>query len=89
MRAVPITRAKAVLENDRALASALLRHLAGEVHRTRARAEILSLKSVAARVSAWKACNGGVLPPKGRWHHVASEIAVTPEAFYRELARRR
>ncbi|RWI29419.1 Crp/Fnr family transcriptional regulator [Mesorhizobium sp.] len=87
VRAVPITRA--VLESDRALASALLRHLAGEVHRTRTRAEILSLKSVAARVSAWMACNGGVLPPKGRWHHVASEIAVTPEAFYRELARQR
>lgn len=89
VRAVPITRAMAVLESDRALASALMRHLAGEVHRTRTRAEILSLKSVAARVSAWMACNGGVLPPKGRWHHVASEIAVTPEAFYRELARRR
>ncbi|RWM70931.1 MAG: Crp/Fnr family transcriptional regulator [Mesorhizobium sp.] len=88
VRAVPITRAMAVLESDRAF-GALMRHLAGEVHRTRTRAEILSLKSVAARVSAWMACNGGVLPPKGRWHHVASEIAVTPEAFYRELARRR
>jgi CRP-like cAMP-binding protein len=70
-------------------AAALMRHLAGEVHRTRTRAEILSLKSVAARLDAWMAFNGGKLPPKGRWYQAASEIGVTPEAFYRELARRR
>jgi CRP-like cAMP-binding protein len=87
--AVPITKARAVLENDLAVASLLLRHLAGEVHRTRTRAEILSLKSVAARLNAWMAFNGGFLPPKGRWHRVASEIGVTPEALYRELACRR
>jgi CRP-like cAMP-binding protein len=89
VRAVPTAQAKAALERDPALASALLRYLAGEVHRTRTRAEILSLKSVAARIDAWMAFNSGVLPPKGRWRHVASEIGVTPEAFYRELARRR
>ena len=89
IRAVPIAKARAALESDPALASALLQHLAGEVQRTRTRAEILSLKSVASRLNAWTAFNGGVLPPKGRWHHVASEIGVTPEAFYRELARRR
>jgi hypothetical protein len=32
------------------------------------------------------AFNGGKLPPKGRWYQAASEIGVTPEAFYRELA---
>lgn len=87
--AVPMAKARAALEHEPALASALMRHLAGEVHRTRTRAEILSLKSVAARIDAWVAFNGGVLPPKGRWHQVASEISVTPEALYRELARRR
>lgn len=89
VRAVPITKARAALERDPALAAALMRHLAGEVHRTRTRAEILSLKSVAARLDAWMAFNGGKLPRKGRWHQAASEIGVTPEAFYRELARRR
>ncbi|MBA3446539.1 MAG: Crp/Fnr family transcriptional regulator [Pseudaminobacter sp.] len=87
--ALPMARAKAALDNDPALASALLGHLAGEVQRTRTRAEILSLKSVGARLDAWMAFNGGDLPPKGRWRQVASEIGVTPEAFYRELARRR
>jgi hypothetical protein len=50
VRAVPMTMAKAAIESDPDLASALMRHLAGEVHRTRTRAEILSLKSVAARL---------------------------------------
>jgi CRP-like cAMP-binding protein len=86
---VPMTKAKAAIESDPDLASALIRHLAGEVHRTRTRAEILSLKSVPARLDAWMAFNGGTLPRKGRWHQAASEIGVTPEAFYRELARRR
>jgi CRP-like cAMP-binding protein len=89
VRAVPVAKARAALEADPTLAFALMRHLAGEVHRTRARAEILSLKSVALRIDGWMALNGGVLPPKGRWHQVASEIGVTPEALYRELARRR
>lgn len=89
VRAVPIAKARTALKSDPALASALVRHLADEVQRMRTRAEILSLKSVASRLNAWTAFNGGVLPPKGRWHRVASEIGVTPEAFYRELARRR
>jgi CRP-like cAMP-binding protein len=89
VRAAPMAKVKAALERDAALAFALIRHLAGEVHRTRTRAEVLSLKSVASRIDGWIALNGGVLPPKGRWHQVASEIGVTPEALYRELARRR
>ncbi|RJT27724.1 Crp/Fnr family transcriptional regulator [Mesorhizobium waimense] len=89
VRAVPMTKAKTAIESDPDLASALMRHLAGEMHRTRTRAEILSLKSVAARLDAWMAFNDGKLPPKGRWYQAASEIGVTQEAFYRELARRR
>ncbi|MEQ1945426.1 Crp/Fnr family transcriptional regulator [Mesorhizobium sp. VNQ89] len=89
VRAVPVAKARSALESDPTLASLLMRHLAGEVHRTRMRAEILSLKSVAARLGAWMALNGDALPPKGRRHLVASEIGVTPEALYRELARRR
>jgi CRP-like cAMP-binding protein len=89
VRAVPMAKVKAALEGDVALAFALMRHLADEVHRTRTRAEILSLKSVASRIDGWMALNGGNLPPKGCWHQVASEIGVTPEALYREFARRR
>ena len=60
-----------------------------EVQRARAQAETLSLKTVAERVDAWTTLNNGLPPPKGRWRQVASEIGVTPEALYRELARRR
>jgi len=32
---------------------------------------------------------GNTPPEKGRWQEVASELGVTREALYRELARRR
>ena len=66
-----------------------MRHLAHEVHRTRAQTEILSLKTVAERINAWVTLNDGSLPQKGRWRQIASEIGVTSEALYSELARRR
>jgi len=64
-------------------------HLASEVQRTRARAQLLSLRRVDARLDAWLTLNGGTLPERGRWHDLAAELAVTPEALYRELSRRR
>ena len=54
----------------------------------RLHAEILSLKTVEARLNAWIAWNG-ILPGKGQRRRIADEIGVSPEAFYRELARRR
>lgn len=80
-------RIEVALAGDAGFARAFMRHLANEVQRTRAIAETLSLKTVAERLDAWIAVNGGVLPPKGRWRQVASEIGSTPEALYRELAR--
>ena len=64
----------------------LAAHLAGEVQRARARAELLSLRTVRERLDGWRALHGN-LPPRGRWIEVAQEIGVTPEALYRELAR--
>ncbi|RCS21512.1 Crp/Fnr family transcriptional regulator [Phyllobacterium salinisoli] len=87
--AIPMAKAKTALESDPALAFVLMRHLASEVQRTRTRAEILSLRSVADRIDFWLAFNGEALPPKGRWNQVASEIGISPEALYRELGRRR
>jgi CRP-like cAMP-binding protein len=77
------------LHEDPALAAAWAQHLALEIQRARAHAEILSLKTVAERVDAWITLNDGTLLPKGSWRRVASEIGVSPEALYRELARRR
>lgn len=63
-------------------------YLAQEVQRARLHAEIVSLKTVAARVNAWVAWNGP-LPEKGQWTRIADQIGVSPEALYRELGRRR
>ncbi len=64
-------------------------HLAGQVQHARARAQLLSLKRVDARLDAWLALNDCEMPVRGRWVELAAELAVTPEALYRELARRR
>lgn len=62
------------------------RHLATEVQRARLQAEILALKTVKGRLSAWMTWNGD-LPEKGQWRRVANEIGVSAEALYRELAK--
>ena len=62
-------------------------HLAHEVQRARLHAEILSMKTVAAGLSAWM-CWNGALPKKGEWRRIADEIGVSPEALYREIAKR-
>ena len=77
------------LMTNPAFSDAWARRLAHEVQRTRLQAEILSLKTVAARLDAWIAWNDGQAPEKGAGKAVAEQIGVSPEAFYRELARRR
>jgi len=78
---------KALAERP-ALAEAWATYLAREVQRARLQAEILSLRTVAVRLSAWIAWHGS-LPAKGQWSLVAQEIGVSPEALYREIARRK
>lgn len=68
---------------------AFVAHLADEVRKARLRAEIMSLKRVCDRLDAWLTWHDGGVPEKGSWHRFASEIGVSPEALYRELARRR
>lgn len=76
------------IAGDPILAAAWAGHLALEVQLARLRAEILSLKTVAARLNAWLTWNGS-LPRKGERSFLALEIGVSPEALYREIARRR
>jgi CRP-like cAMP-binding protein len=89
LRVVPLQQVMGALRDNAEFTSALMRHLAHEVQRARAQTEILSLKTVAERIAAWMTLNDGKLPAKGRWRQIASEIGVTSEALYRELARRR
>ena len=74
---------------DRDFAAAWAEYLAGEVRLMRCRAEFLGFRGVSERLDAWLALNDGRLPAKGGWKMVAAEIAVSPEALYRELSRRR
>ena len=67
----------------------LAAHLARDVQRMRAHAEILTHKTVAQRLDAWLLASGEPLPAKGAWAGLAAQINVAPEALYRELARRR
>jgi CRP-like cAMP-binding protein len=80
---------RAALDRDSRLAESLGRHLAREVMRMRSRVEVLTRKTVQDRLDGWLALNGDILPPKGAWRSVAEDMGVSPEAFYRELQRRR
>ena len=80
---------RVLLAQDPAFAESWALHLSHELQTMRLRAEILSLRTVRERLDAWMAWNGDRLPPKGTWNMIASEIGTSPEALYRELARRR
>src|SRR6476619_2340556 len=64
-------------------------YLAQELQRSRLRSEILSLRTVTERLDAWIVWNGGIFVQKGEWKIVANQIGVSPEALYREIAKRR
>jgi CRP/FNR family transcriptional regulator, dissimilatory nitrate respiration regulator len=80
---------RARLRRDALLAEAWAAHLARLVQQARLRSEIMALRTVASRLDAWLATAPGEPPAKGEWRGVAEQIGVSPEALYRELARRR
>lgn len=63
------------------------KYLAQSLQHARLRSEILALKTVRSRLDAWIAASTTSDNPP--WKAVAAEIGVSPEALYRELARRR
>jgi CRP-like cAMP-binding protein len=77
------------LRSSPEFADVWIRHLAHELQIARLHAEILSLRTVAERLDACVGWRGGVLPQKGEWRTIAHEIGVSPEALYREMAKRR
>ena len=60
IRVVRIQAAQAALREDSRLLWEWAHHMAREVQQARARAEILSLKTVAHRIEGWRALNDGV-----------------------------
>jgi CRP-like cAMP-binding protein len=88
VRLIARSQMRTLFENDVAFASAWACHLADEVRHARLRAEILSLKTVSERLSAWVADKGSI-PAKGNWKNIAQDIGTSAEALYREIALRR
>jgi CRP-like cAMP-binding protein len=86
---IPRNAFLALLDDDRAFANLWTAYLTRQVQAARLRSEILTLKTVRQRLSAWLTFNDGRLPEKGNWRSLAFEIGVTPEALYREIARRK
>jgi CRP-like cAMP-binding protein len=74
---------------DPRLMEAIARHLAREVQRARVRLEVLSKRTVRERLDAWLALGDGQWPARGAMVTLAQDIGVSPEAFYREMQRRR
>lgn len=72
-----------------ALMEAVARRLAREVQRARIRVEVLAKRTVRERLDAWLALGDGQWPERGTMVSVAQDIGVSPEAFYREMQRRR
>jgi len=77
------------LQKDQTFFDSWAAHLASEVQSARYRSELLSRKTVAERLNGWLAWQDNLLPAKGQWKNIATEIGVSPEALYRELAKRR
>ncbi len=77
------------LRNDNSFSELWSSHLAGQIQAARYRCEILTMKTVADRLDAWLDWHSNNLPPKGEWKSIAVQIGVSPEALYRELAKRR
>lgn len=76
------------LQSDADFAQQWAAYLAREVQQARLRSEWLSLKTVAARLDGWLNWHGGKLPPKGEWKALAEQLSISPEALYREIAKR-
>jgi CRP/FNR family transcriptional regulator, dissimilatory nitrate respiration regulator len=89
VRSIGIAALRTFLGRNPDALSRLMRHLAHQIQHARFRAEMLSMKRLSERLEAWLLMNDNHLPPKGEWRPLAAELGITPEALYRELARRR
>lgn len=76
------------LSGHESLTTLWAEHLALEVRTAREQTAILGLRTVAERLDAWLAGHGDQLPARGQWQALATEIGVSAEALYRELANR-
>lgn len=86
---IPIERFRSLVTADARIAAQWTAYLCRELHAARSRAEILSRRNVSDRLDGWLALGDNTLPVRGNWKAIAGEIGVSPEALYREIAKRR
>ena len=80
---------KQLLHSNHELSELWASYLAKEVQNSRQLIEILTRKTVSEKLDGWFDWRGDHAATKGQWKNVAAQIGVSPEALYRELARRR
>lgn len=85
---IPKMRFRERLHEDQEFSDLWTTHLAREMQSARYRSEILNRRTVAERLDGWLAWKGCDLPEKGQWKSIAEQIGVSPEALYREIAKR-
>lgn len=85
---LPVSSVQNHLNNDPELNRLWMAHLSREIQKARFRSELLSIKTVAARLDAWLNWHETVLPQKGEWKTLAEQLGVSPEALYREIGKR-
>jgi CRP/FNR family transcriptional regulator, dissimilatory nitrate respiration regulator len=78
-----------LIQDDENFSNIWTKYLAREVQSARSLIEILSRKTVSERLDGWLAWRENEQVTKGQWKNVAAQIGVSPEALYRELAKRR
>jgi len=88
VQAVPKAEFLDRVSTDPLLAAEWSKHLAKTVQAARLVGEMRSLKTVSERLDVWL-FEHGKLPEKGQWQLVANELAVSREALYRELSKRK
>lgn len=86
--AVAVSQVIHQLKNDANLSQMWMTHLAHEMQKARFRSELLSIKTVSARLDAWLNWKQRQLPEKGEWKTLAEQLGVSPEALYREIGKR-
>ncbi len=84
---LPRSEADALISAQPDVAADWARYLATELQNARRHAEVLTHGKVAGRLDAWIAWHGP-LPGKGEWKALAHYLSISPEALYREMARR-
>lgn len=86
-RSMPKRKFKEALRLNPELADHWAQYLSRTVQKTRFLSELRSVRTVSDRLNMWLA-EFETLPEKGQWKSLAAELAVSPEALYREFAKR-